>query len=123
MCFCSASEKPAAQKAKYSRIVCKMKIDPVTGAVTYRVRVTVADTNSDYPDPTAAYTATYKTINLMFNAIVSEGASWMTADIEDYYLGTPLKYLHYMWIGFRYASFLSPFSPSVICYPWISPSR
>lgn len=73
MRFCSTTDKPVAEKAKYSRIVSKMKIDP--NAATHRVRVTVADTNSDYPGPTAAYTATYKTSNLLFNAIVSEIAA------------------------------------------------
>jgi len=101
MRFCSPNEKPASQKAKYYRIVCKAKINPIDGSATLRVRGTVADTHSDYPGPTAAYTATYKTINLLFNAVVSEDAGWMTADIEDYYLGTPLKHKHYMWIPLR----------------------
>ena len=101
MRFCSDSEKPATQKAKYYRIVCKVKTDPIDGTIKYRVRGTVADTHSDYPGPTAAYTATYKTINLLFNAVVSEAAGWMTADIEDDYLGTPLTYKHYMWIPLR----------------------
>ena len=51
---------------------------------------------------TAAYTAALETIRLLLNAIVSEGASFLTADIKDFYLGTPLEQWEYMRISLKH---------------------
>jgi hypothetical protein len=50
----------------------------------------------DYPGPVAAATADMPTIKILLNAVVSEQAQWMTIDIKDYYLGTPLPRTEYM---------------------------
>jgi hypothetical protein len=44
-----------------------------------------------YDGDTAAFTASMQTLKILLNAVVSDkGAHFATADIKDYYLGTPL---------------------------------
>jgi hypothetical protein len=45
-----------------------------------------------------AHTADITTVKLLLNAAISENAQWMTADIKDFYLGTPLDRPEYMRI-------------------------
>jgi hypothetical protein len=65
------------------------------GALQYRVRGTAGGDRVDYDGETAAFTASMQTLKIMLNAVVSdEGARFATADIKDYYLGTPLLDKH-----------------------------
>ena len=98
--FCLHSDKPKTQKAKYCKLVCTVK-KATDGTLTYRVRLTVADTNSEYSGPVSAYTASLPTFNILLNSIVSDNANFMTADIKDYYLGTPMEHKEYMLIPLR----------------------
>ncbi len=100
MRFCKDSDKPKSQKAKYFKAVCTAKLNGEI--IIRRVRITVADTHSEYAGPTSAYTASLTTLNLLLNSVVSDDAGWMTADIKDYYLGTPMKYKEYMYIPVKY---------------------
>ena len=106
MRFCSASDKPPNAKVRYYKPVCTVKQGP-HDTVIYRVRGTVADTRSDYTGPVTALTASYTTIKLLLNATVSENCNWMTADIKDYYLGTPMSFKVYMRIPLRYIPHVS----------------
>ena len=62
----------------------------------FRVRRTIGGDQIDYPGVTAAYTANLETIRILLNATVSEDASFMTADIKDFYLDTPMDRKKYM---------------------------
>ncbi len=65
-----------------------------------RVRGTIGGDRVDYPGPVAASTADLTTIKLLLNSlVVSDDAEWMSADITDFYLGTPLPRKEYMRIG------------------------
>jgi hypothetical protein len=61
------------------------------GVLQYRVRGTAGGDRVDYDGETAAFTASMQTLKILLNAVVSDqGARFATADIKDYYLGTPL---------------------------------
>ena len=55
-----------------------------------------------YPGVTAAFVAHLETIRLQINAAVSEDAELCTADISDFYLGTPLDRKEYMSISLKH---------------------
>jgi hypothetical protein len=81
-------EMPKDRKASYynPQLKIKYKVD----GIQYRVRGTIGGDQIDYPGVTAAFTAGLETIRILLNATVSEGARFFTADIKDFYLGTPL---------------------------------
>jgi hypothetical protein len=66
------------------------------------VRGTIGGDKVHYPGNTTAYTAHLETIRVLLNAIVSEDAEFCTADIKDYYLGTPLDRKEYMCIPLKH---------------------
>ena len=79
----------------------KQKRDAL-GNVTYRIRGTAGGDKIHYDGPTSALTADMPVVKLLLHSVVSEGASWMTVDIKDYYLGTPLLRPEYVRIPFRF---------------------
>ena len=96
MCFVPFSTKPADVKATYYNPQVKLKMKH--GKLDYRVRGTVGGDRVPYDEPHSSYTASLSTVKLLFNAVVSEGAEWMTIDIKDYYLGSPMEEPVYMSI-------------------------
>jgi hypothetical protein len=87
--FIHHDEKPGDRLASYYNPQVKKKIDPTEGE-RFRVRGTYGGDKTDWDGPRSALTASMTTVKLNLNATISEGANWMTADIVDYYLGTPL---------------------------------
>ena len=61
------------------------------------MRGTYGGNLSDYTGDRSAHTADMQTFKLLCNAVVSEGADFMTADITDYYLGSDLEHDEFMW--------------------------
>ena len=85
----------------YFKAVCKEKLDS-EGLRYQHVRGTAADTRSDYEGPTAATTAGLSTVKILLNSVVSTpGAKFCTADLKDYYLGTPMDKPVYMVISVK----------------------
>ena len=78
----------------------KQKRD-VLGQVTYRIRGTAGEDKINYQGPTSALTADMPVVKLLIHSVVSENAKWMTIDIKDYYLGTPLLRPEYVRIPIR----------------------
>jgi hypothetical protein len=108
--FVSARTKPLLQRVAYARIVCRLK-HRISGLSEHRVRITYGRTTpgeSIYSGDLAAYTASMSTVKLLLNAVVSEDAKFLTTDITDFYLGTPIGTPEYMWIPYKY------FSPQLI---------
>ena len=87
--------KPVGRKVSYYNPQIRIKVKP-GGESEYRVRGTYGGDISDYTGPTAAQTADMVSIKTLLNATVSEDADWMTMDIKDFYLGTPLPHPEYM---------------------------
>jgi hypothetical protein len=98
--FIHRSEMPAGRKAAYYNPQLKIKVK--ADGTIYRVRGTIGGDQIIYPGVTTAYTAHLETIRILLNTIVSENASFMTADIKDFYLGTPLPTVEYMRISLKH---------------------
>ena len=84
----------------YLRIVASyrpQKEDP------YRIRFTVGGNRIEYPGNVATPTAELQTVKLHLNSVISDvNASYMTIDIKDYYLGTPMNRYEYMKIPVKH---------------------
>ncbi len=98
--FIHRSEMPKDRKAAYYNPQLKIKVK--SDGTIYRVRGTIGGDQIIYPGVTTAYTAHLETIRLLLNAVVSEDALFMTADIKDFYLGTPLPNVEYMRISLKH---------------------
>ena len=76
---------------------CKEKSTP-DGGKTFRIRGTVGGDRLKYPGNVSAFTADMDVVKVLLHSVVSDNAKWLTADIKDYYLGTPLSRPEYMRI-------------------------
>jgi len=75
----------------------------ITGGIEYRVRGTYGGDRGDYKGPTAAETADITTVKILLNSVVSDPeGQWMTTDVCDYYLGTPMDTPEYMRVPLKY---------------------
>jgi hypothetical protein len=95
--FFQAYEDIPVDKRKdvmYARICCNYqpeKEDP------HRVRITVGGDRINYPFDVGTPTADMQLVKLLFNSIVSTpGAKFMSLDISNFYLETPMKRYEYM---------------------------
>jgi hypothetical protein len=104
MRFISNSDLPAGRKATYYNP--QVRIKHKDSGIEYRVRGTCGGDRVDYPGAVSSQTAAMTTIKLLLNAVVSEDAEWLTADIKDFYLGTPLPRTEYMRISMRHIPIL-----------------
>ena len=92
MRFIPWDEKPQARMASYYNPQLKIKS---TGE--YRCRGTYGGNISDFEGPKIAETADLATVKILINATISDPqGKFMTADITDFYLGTPLSRPEYM---------------------------
>ena len=71
----------------------------------YRIRGTAGGDRINYDGPTKANTAALSTVKILLQSVVSDNADWMTLDIKDFYLMTPLPRPEYIRIPLK---FLSP---------------
>jgi Reverse transcriptase (RNA-dependent DNA polymerase) len=62
-----------------------------------RVRVTVGGDRIDYPEEVSTKTSDLATVKLLLNSTIStDNANWMSLDIKDFYLNTPMTLYEYM---------------------------
>ena len=98
------SDMPAGHKAAYYNPQCTEKIKPQ--GLLKRVRGTIGGDQIAYSGDVAAHTASLPDLKCLLNAVVSTpGGMFMTIDIVDYYLQTPLETPEYMKI---HRKFISP---------------
>ena len=71
-----------------------------TDGIQYHVRGTIG--GDKVSCATTAYVAHLETIRILLNAAASEDAEICTADISDFYLGTPLDRKEYMRISLKH---------------------
>jgi hypothetical protein len=89
---------PRNRRAAYYNPVLKVK-SLANGLLEYRVRGTIGGNLIDYTGVVTANTADLTTIKILLNSVVSDPDSdWMTLDIKDFYLNTPLDRKEYMVI-------------------------
>ena len=100
MHFIKHTDKPYDRIASYLRIVAALKPNK---ADMYRIRFTVGGDKIIYHGKVSTPTADLPTVKLHLNSVVSTpGARYMTIDIKDFYLGTPMEQYEYMWIPVKY---------------------
>ena len=94
--FIRHADKPKDKKASYCRVVCEhneLKPEP------YRVRLTIGGDQIEYPGYLSTPTVDTTTVKILFNDVVSTPrARFMTLDIKNFYLNTPLDRYEYMRI-------------------------
>ena len=91
--FILVSQMIKGRTATYYNPRCSSKIK--NGTMKHRVRGTAGGDRVNYDGDTAAHTASMTTLKLLLNAVVSDpGSKFASADIANYYLGTPLVDKH-----------------------------
>jgi hypothetical protein len=95
--FFKAYEEIPKERRKdvtYARICCNFrpeKEDP------HRVRITVGGDRINYPHDVGTPTADMLLVKLLFNSVIStKGAKFMSLDISNFYLETPMERYEYM---------------------------
>ena len=78
----------------------KEKIAP-DGTRTFRVRGTAGGDRINYPGDVSSSCADVAVVKTLIQSVVSDDAHWMTADIKDYYLMTPLTRSEYIRISVK----------------------
>jgi hypothetical protein len=96
MHFIPISDLPSDRKATYLRIVADYKPHK---AEPNRIRFTVGGNRIDYPGKVSTPTADLATVKILLNSVLSTpNARFMTIDIKDFYLNTPMDRYEYMRI-------------------------
>ena len=72
------------------------------GTTKYRVRGTIDGNLVNYSGPTTARTAAMPLVKLLIHSVVSDNKSWLTLDIKDFYLGTPVDRPEFLRIPTKY---------------------
>ena len=73
----------------------------------YRVRVTVGGNRLSYDDDAGSPAANLLETKVLLNSTISDaeqGARFMTADIKDYFLATPMAQAEYMKVKYKHIS-------------------
>jgi hypothetical protein len=95
--FIPITTMPKDRKATYIRIVCADRHE--IKDETQRVPFTVGGDQVNYPGAVSTKTATLATTKILINSVLStEGAKYMTGDLKDFYLNTPIKRYEYVQI-------------------------
>ena len=68
----------------------------------YRIPGTAGGDRINYDGPTKANTAALSTVKILLQSVVSDDADWMTLDIKDFYLMTPLQRPEYIRIPLKF---------------------
>jgi hypothetical protein len=96
MFFIKHTDKPSNKKATYLRIVAAHKPHK---AEPCRIRFTCGGDKIDYPGNVSTPTVDLTTVKCHLNSVLSTpGAKYMTLDISDFYLNTPMDTYEYMRI-------------------------
>jgi hypothetical protein len=92
--FIDRKQIPQGRKVTYLRVVCAHRPEKEN---PFRVRWTVGGDRIDYPGDVSTKTAGLVDAKLLFNSVVSTpDAKFMTGDLKDFYLGTPMERYEYM---------------------------
>eukprot|EP01036_Dinobryon_divergens_P061842 gene61842-biopygen29750 len=70
----------------------------------YRIRGTAGGDRINYDGPTKANTAALSTVKILLQSVVSDNANFMTLDIKDFYLMTPLPRSEYIRVPLKFLS-------------------
>ena len=87
-------------KPTYCSIKVKEKIGE-DGTIKYRVRLTVGGDKVNYTGDRSSTTASLETLKVLQNVRISRQMDWCTGDVKDFYLGSPMDEVVYMYINER----------------------
>ena len=94
--FIPINKIPRHKRPTYARFVCSFrpqKPEP------YPTRLTVGGNLIDYPGNLSMKVADMTTFKILVNNTLSTpGAKWLSLDVKNYYLGTPMDNYEYMFI-------------------------
>jgi hypothetical protein len=94
--FIPADELPPGRTATYPRFVCEQR--PQKTEVN-RTRLTLGGNLIQYPGDVSTKTAELETIKILLNSVIStKGAEFISIDIKNFYLNTPLERAEYVRI-------------------------
>ena len=94
-----ASDQPVDRRKDTTYYNPQVKEKPGSeNTVLRRVRGTIGGDRINYPFDVSARTADLDVVKILLNSVISTDAQWMTLDIVDYYLGTPLPRSEYLRI-------------------------
>ena len=102
--FISKSKVPSDRQVTYATFVCDAK--PLKKE-TYRVRITVGGDRLTCLDDTGSPAANLLETKLLLNSTISDakrGARFMSCDIVNYFLASPMKRKEYMRVSIRHIS-------------------
>jgi hypothetical protein len=92
--FIPIAAMPKDRKATYVRIVCA---DHPEKEEQRRVHFTISGDQVNYPGAVSTKTADLTTAKILLNIVLSTpGAKYMTGDLKDFYLNTPMERYEYM---------------------------
>jgi hypothetical protein len=92
--FIPVTEVPQGRKATYGRFVCTVRPQK---SEPERTRLTVGGNLVDYPGDVSTRTSELTTTKILLNSTISTpDAKFMTGDIKNFYLNTPLDRPEYM---------------------------
>jgi hypothetical protein len=87
--FIHLNQMPNGCKATYLRIVCADRPEKLQPR---RVQHTIGSDQINYPGSTSTKTADLTTVKTLFNSVISTpDGHFMTVDLKDFFLGTPLE--------------------------------
>jgi hypothetical protein len=96
MFFIPITDIPKNKKPTYLRIVAAFRPEKPNPR---RVHFTVGGNRIDYDGDVSTKTADLTTIKILLNSVISTpNARFMTGDLKDFYLKTPMKTYEYMHI-------------------------
>jgi hypothetical protein len=100
MFFIKHTDVPKGRKATYLRTVSELRPQKEEEK---RVRFTVGGNLVDYPGKVSTPTANLAVVKCLLNSTISTpGARFMTGDIKNFYLGTPMGRYEYMRIPVKF---------------------
>ena len=100
MHFIPHTAKPADRKATYLRIVSALRPHKKESK---RIRFTCGGNRVDYQGNVSTPTSDITTVKILLNSVVSTPeAKFMTVDIKDFYLESPMERYEYMWIPVKH---------------------
>ena len=100
--FISKSEVPTDKKVTYASFVCDYR--PLKQEA-YRVRITVGGDKLPYEEDAGAPAANLLETKILLNSVISDaakGARFMSADIKDHFLATPMHDPEYMRVPYKH---------------------
>ena len=100
--FIYRRDMPKDKQVTYASYVCDyrpLKEEP------YRVRITIGGDRLDYNDDAGSPAVNLLETKILLNSIISDadkGAQFMSADIKDHFLATPMDHPEFIQVNYKY---------------------